>query len=196
MNFHGSKYDIMEWLAPETALEEALLRDPSFCAGLLWGEPRFGHPEGLVLLHIREVLNNIDRLPLEAADRQKLRLVAYAHDTFKHQEDKNRLPRNWQLHHGVLARKFMEKYTHDSEVLDVIELHDEAYYSWRMVHVFEKKTEGFIRLQSLLNRVDPFLQLYYLFFKCDTCTGDKNPAPMKWFEQAVPQVDRVELCRY
>ncbi len=196
MNHSDSLYNFTDWLSPETALENALLQDSYFREGLLWGEPRFGHPEGLILLHIHEVLNNIEKLSVTPLVRQKLRLVAYVHDTFKHKEDKNRLPRNWQLHHGVLARKFMEQFTHDREILDLIELHDEAYYSWRMISVFNKKTEGFIRLHRLLNRIQPFLQLYYLFFKCDTCTGDKNPAPMKWFETNVPGIQKISLCKY
>ena len=33
------------------------------------------------------------------------------------------------------------------------------------------------------------LQLYYLFFKCDTQTGDKTQAPLKWFEREVPGIE-------
>ena len=46
-----------------------------------------------------------------------------------------------------------------------------------------------MRLQKLLKTLDDRLQLYYLFFKCDTATGDKNQAPLKWFEQAIPNID-------
>ena len=40
---------------------------------------------------------------------------------------------------------------------------------------------------------DGNMQLYYLFFKCDTSTGDKNPAPMKWFEKTMKGIDVVQL---
>jgi hypothetical protein len=81
-------------------------------------------------LHVGEVLENINRIPyLEAKEREQLRLVALAHDTFKYAEDRSR-PRNWEKHHAVLARKFMEKYTRDTTVLNLIEAHDDAYYLW------------------------------------------------------------------
>jgi hypothetical protein len=66
-------------LQPETTLEEKLLAAPAFRKGLLWGEPRFGHPEGIVAFHVKEVLENIALIPrLSAADRSNLRLIALA----------------------------------------------------------------------------------------------------------------------
>ena len=35
-------------ITAETELERKLLDDPRLRAGLEWGAPRFGHPEGLV----------------------------------------------------------------------------------------------------------------------------------------------------
>ncbi|MBN8527534.1 MAG: hypothetical protein J0M02_19550, partial [Planctomycetes bacterium] len=40
-------------------------------------------------------------------------------------------------------------------------------------------------LESLLERMNYCLQLYYLFFKCDTQSGDKTQAPLKWFEKTI-----------
>jgi hypothetical protein len=37
-------------------------------------------------------------------------------------------------------------------------------------------------------------QMYYLFFKCDTQTGDKTQAPLKWFEQNVSGIDIVPIA--
>ena len=121
---------IQSLLRPETDLERHLLWVPEFRYGLLWGEPRFGHPEGQVGIHIREVLDNIDLVPgLTPPERLQLRLVALVHDTFKYAEDRSR-PRDWSKHHGVLARRFLEPYTNDAIVLDLIETHDDAYYAW------------------------------------------------------------------
>lgn len=176
-------------LRPETPLERYLLATTEFRHGLMWGEPRFGHPEGKVVLHVRDVLDNIDLIPnLSAPQREQLRLIAFAHDTFKFAEDRSR-PRDWQKHHGVLARRFMESNTGDRAVLDVIETHDDAYYIWlaeRHGHGPEGKT-----LDSLLDRLDYCLQLYYLFFKCDTQTGDKTQAPLIWFERSVEGIELV-----
>ena len=48
--------DFHEMLKPETELEVRLLENPLFQEGLNWGKPRFGHPEGKVGLHVRDVL--------------------------------------------------------------------------------------------------------------------------------------------
>lgn len=169
-------------LQPETSLEKGILLAPEILKGLDWGTPRFGHPEGKVLYHVREVLDNIEQLNVDKLSRQKLRLITIVHDTFKYLEDKSK-KRDWSKHHSVLARQFMEKFTEDQAVLDVIELHDEAYYAWRLIKLYNKEIEGKKKLEQLLNRLGDNLQLYYLFFKCDTQTGDKIQAPLKWFEK-------------
>lgn len=181
-------------LRPETALEKYLLAVPEFRQGLLWGEPRFGHPEGKVALHVREVLDNIDAIHgLSGPVRTQLRLIAFAHDTFKFAEDRSH-PRDWSKHHGQLARRFLEPLTTDRAVLDVVETHDDAYYAW-----LGQKNVQFARdnkhksLETLLQRVDHCLQLYYLFFKCDTQTGDKTQASLKWFERVAPGIAYVPV---
>ncbi|MEM1319185.1 MAG: hypothetical protein AAGG75_02955 [Bacteroidota bacterium] len=184
--------DVEKIMAPESSIERRLLDEPSFRRGLLWGKPRFGHPEGKIVLHIREVLDNIDQLNITDNERHQLRLIAYAHDTFKYQEIKGH-PRDWSQHHGKIARRFMTQYSDDSTILDIIDLHDEAYYSWRHTHVYRDSLRGQNRLESLLNQIGANIQLYYLFFKCDTRTGDKNQSPLKWFENNVPGIDIVDF---
>ena len=180
-------------LNPETDLERLLVSLPEFRHGLWWGEPRFGHPEGKVAFHVREVLQNISAIPnLLPEDRTRLRLIALAHDTFKHAESRSR-PRDWTKHHGVLARRFMETYTSDSIVLDVIETHDDAYYKWLSQR---RRPSPHSQLDSLLSRVGHCLQLYYLFFKCDTQTGDKTQAPLRWFEQVAEGIEVVKIRPY
>jgi hypothetical protein len=170
-------------LKPENELELALLQSSDFRFGLLWGEPRFGHPEGQVCLHVREVLDNIERLPSALQGlKTQLRLIALVHDTFKYKEDRSR-PRDWTKHHGILARRFLESYTHDRAVLDVIETHDDAYYAWLNSNSGHSGSLSHKTLDSLQLRVGYCWQLYYTFFKCDTQTGDKTQASVKWFER-------------
>lgn len=183
-------------LKPENDLERTLLGAPEFQKGLFWGKPRYGHPEGKVLFHIKEVLENIDRLRLEDATlRSRLRLIALVHDTFKYKEDVRKGPnRDWSKHHSVLARKFMEQYTNDQQLLDVIELHDEAYYCWRLKILYNKVEEGNARLAILKERLGANnIQLYYLFFKCDTKTGDKTQSPLYWFEKNMEGIQVVHF---
>ena len=181
-------------LQPENEGEYQLLTFPEFRAGLLWGEPRFGHPEGKVALHVREVLDNIDRIRhLSTEERLRLRLVAIAHDTFKFAEDRNR-PRDWTKHHGHLARRYMETYTSDPIALDLIEMHDDAYYAWLYDRQEQFRNDNPTKsLDALLHRASGYLQEYYLFFKCDTQTGDKTQASLKWFERMVSGIEVVPV---
>ena len=46
--------------------------DPDWQRGVRWGRPRRGHPEGTVLAHIHEVLDNVDRLADSPEQRARL----------------------------------------------------------------------------------------------------------------------------
>ena len=187
-----SSSSLQALLQPESDLERTLLSVPEIQRGLQWGEPRFGHPEGAVALHVREVLDNIDRIPnLDATEREQLRLIGITHDAFKYAEDRSR-PRDWSKHHGVLARRFLETYTNQQAVLDVIETHDDAYYHWL---AFAKNGNS-SNIEKLFNRVGYCMRLYYLFFKCDTQTGDKTQASLRWFEKQLDQQVLVKIRPY
>jgi hypothetical protein len=47
---------MLDAITPETELERALLADPRLRAGLDWGAPRPGHPEGRVADHVAAIL--------------------------------------------------------------------------------------------------------------------------------------------
>ncbi len=179
-------------LKPETDLEAKIIADPEFQAGLFWGKPRYGHPEGQVINHIPEVLANVDKLSISTEMRRKLRLVTYVHDTFKHIEDKSK-PRDWTKHHSVYARKFLEKYIQETALLTITEMHDEAYHSWRLFALAKNPESSQLRLDNLLDKVGVDIQFYYLFFKCDTQTGDKIQAPVRWFEETVKGIEVVNF---
>lgn len=180
----GSKAAIFSLLQPENELEKKLLEHPDFLEGLFWGVPRRGHPEGEVYKHVREVLDNIDQLDLADEEREKLRLIAFVHDTFKHIEDKS-LPRDWSKHHAVHARRFLSDFIDDDDILDIVELHDEVFHCWNWVFMCGEIEIGEKKLRELINQLGPNLRLYYLFFKCDTLTGNKTLAPLWWFEEKI-----------
>lgn len=159
---------------------------------MVWGVPRYGHPEGKIWRHVLEVNENIDRMDIAPDVRRKLRIISWVHDTFKHIEHKGS-PRDWTKHHAVYARKFLESYVQDEGLLSIVELHDEAYYCWRLFALYDRARESERRLTELRRRLGDYWQLYYLFFKCDTCTGDKNPAPLQWFEENMPDIEVVEI---
>lgn len=181
--------DFETLIAPETPFESWLISMPEFQAGYNWGLPRFGHPEGKVGIHVKEVLENIDKLSIDSISRQQLRIVALSHDTFKYKENK-RLNGHEYKHHGLLAREFMERYCDDEVVLDIVELHDEAFYIWRAANLENKREAAGARLKNLLDRIGPHFGLYFQFFKSDTQTGDKMQAPIHWFEQCLRDIGK------
>ena len=192
MNKKISENQITAILKPETELERQFLADPDFQIGLMYGKPRYGHPEGQVLYHIPEVLANVDKLAISTEMRRKLRIITFVHDTFKNIEDKG-TPRDWSKHHGVYARKFLAKFIDDEVLLKITELHDEAYYCWRLYALYGQPEKSKLRLQHLFKEIKENRQLYYLFFKCDTQTGDKIQKPVKWFEETVEGIDIVHF---
>jgi hypothetical protein len=166
----------------ETELEKRIAADPEWQEGIDWGKPRTGHLEGPVKYHIADVLANIDRQCPTEEERRALRLVALIHDAFKYRVDESR-PKIGNNHHAHIARKFAERYIHDPVLLDLIELHDEAYNSWRLGAHRNRWHHAEERLDNLLQKIGPALPLYVRFFHADSETDSKDPAPIAWFEQ-------------
>jgi len=166
----------------ETDLEKSICTDPDWKKGAMWGEPRPGHSEGQVIYHIAEVLANIDRLASSDEERRDLRLIALIHDTFKYRVDPSK-PRLGENHHAKIARRFAERYLDDEALLEVIELHDEAFNSWRMGALKGQWREAEARADRLIARLGGSLSLYVRFFRADNQTVSKEQDSLVWFEQ-------------
>jgi hypothetical protein len=187
--------EIDERFKPETETERRIIKNPDWQEGVMWGKPRFGHPEGKVLYHIEEVLENVERLKTDPKTRFALRFITLTHDSFKYREDRS-CPRDWSRHHSILAREFSEQFTDNQAILDVIELHDEAYHIWKMHRNPLYKQAAQQRLEKLLFRLNDNIQLFYLFFKCDTQTGDKIQTSITWFEETLSKMGIELSIRY
>jgi hypothetical protein len=165
----------------ETDLETRICTNPQWQEGAAWGNPRPGHPEGRVAQHIAEVLASVERNASTPDERRDLRLIALLHDTFKYRVDRSK-PRIGDNHHAMIARHFAEHYIDDPALLDVIELHDTAYNCWRSA----KNSGDWARAEqvagNVLSRLGAALPLYVRFYRCDNATGDKDSAPLAWFE--------------
>lgn len=166
----------------ETELERRIAADPEWRAGLEYGRPRPGHPEGAVVCHIAEVLANVDRFYGDSPLRERLRLIALIHDNFKYRVEPAR-PRSGENHHAAIARRFSERYISDPCVLAVIELHDEAYNAWQKGHRNGDWSRAEERARALLQRLGGELELYLAFYACDNATGDKSQEPLEWFRK-------------
>lgn len=182
--------NIAEIIGPETDLEQRIISDPKFIEGALWGKPRGGHPEGQVIYHIQDVLQNVGRS--DPFIREKLRLITILHDTFKYKVDKTK-PKTGENHHGMIARRFAEQYITDTDILEVIELHDEAYNSWQKGHRDNKWDVAEKRANTLLQRLGNTLPLYIAFYSCDNTTGDKSNESFEWFLNRARKFSDVPL---
>ena len=169
---------------PETPLERAICADPAWRAGVAWGEPRSGHPEGTVIAHVGDVLANVDRVALGAADRERLRLAALVHDAFKGDVDRS-LPKTGENHHAMRARRFAERHLDDPDLLDVIELHDDAYLAWRHGRRSGDWDGAERRARALIGRLDgdsgERFALYLRFYRADNETDGKTDEHRHWF---------------
>ena len=168
----------------ETDLEVEICADPEWQKGAVWGRPRPGHPEGQVRYHLVEVLANVDRYATSPEERRDLRLIALIHDTLKYQVDPYK-PRTGENHHGMLARRFAERHLQDEALLEVIELHDEAYNSWCMGSRKRRWNAAEEHAGLLIDRLGARMALYLRFLRCDNETGSKQPDSVKWFIELV-----------
>lgn len=157
---------------PETTLERELARDRALLSGLAWGRPRPGHPEGRVGAHVGDILAAIT----EPAGRRRdeLRFLALVHDALKHRVRPDAAYSLDNDQHGVLARRFAERYTADPRILRTLELHDEPYRIWRT-----HPHDGRRTLQALLTRI-PDLALFLRFVELDGSTKGKDPRSLRW----------------
>jgi hypothetical protein len=159
-------------IAPETELEGQLLTDPRLRAGLGWGAPRPGHPEGRVADHVAAMLAAI---PSDDPLRRDLRFLALAHDSFKGEVRPDE-PSSRENDHAALARRFAERYTSDERLLLTLELHDEPYRIWHARDAPERM------LRLLLDRL-PDHELFARFVELDAADEGKDLTFLWWFRR-------------
>jgi hypothetical protein len=173
---------------PENGIEIAIISDADFIEGAFYGKVRNGHPEGQIIYHIKEVLENINKFYADDENRKNLRLIAIVHDTFKHKVDQTK-PKIGENHHGAIAAEFIHKYRHNTKLILIIALHDEAYNAWSQGGKHGNWYKAKSRAEKLINELNDFdcLNLYLKFFRCDNATGDKSNECYEWFKNLTEQ---------
>ena len=159
-------------ITAESELERELLHDPRLRAGLDWGTPRFGHPEGRVGDHVAAML---DGIPVDDPLHSELRFLALIHDSFKAdvRPDEKWSPDN---DHAMLARRFAEVYTSDERLLTTLERHDEPYWIWRHDDTPREA------LRPLLKAM-PDVELFARFVELDAANEGKDLTFLWWFRR-------------
>jgi hypothetical protein len=169
--------ELVPGFRPENDLERAVAATPEFRAGLAWGEPRPGHPEGSVAAHVADLLRKIDERGEAGERRQMLRFMSLVHDSFKYRVHEW-LPKTGSNHHASRARAFAERFTDDERVLATIELHDRPYWLWRKMRRHGRLDDaGFERMMGRIPDPDLFLD----FVELDGSTEGKDLEPVGWF---------------
>jgi hypothetical protein len=180
--------ELIPGFSPETDLERLVTQEPALLEGLAWGEPRAGHPEGPVGVHVAHLLEQIDRDGLSGEQREVLRFIALVHDALKYKV-RERLPRVGENHHAMRARRFAERFTDDERTLATIELHDRPYSIWRKLHRKGRLDES--ALERMLDRI-PDKELFLRFIELDGSTEGKRAEPIEWLRDEMTRRGLVE----
>lgn len=175
---------VISAIASETELERQLLDDPRLLAGLAWGQPRSGHPEGRVADHVAAMLAAI---PNHDALRSDLRFLAIIHDSFK-AEVRSDEPWSRENDHAIFARRFAERYTADQRLLTTLELHDEPYWIWRSTDAPEPV------VRRLLEQV-PDGELFARFVELDAANEGKDVTFLWWFRRELAMTGQLPSHR-
>jgi hypothetical protein len=190
----GSIKDLLPGFEAENELEARVTRDPDLLQGLAWGEPRAGHPEGRVAVHVEHLLERLDSWDEPPGRRAKLRFMALVHDAFK-SDVFERLPKMGRNHHADRARRFAERYTTDLDMLSAIQHHDRPYNLWRKM-----KRKGYLDERAFTKMLAdlPEMDLFVRFVELDGSTEGKTLEPIHWFRSELerrgyelPQPPRV-----
>jgi hypothetical protein len=179
------------------AIFNAVTTDPRYLRNLDWGEARSGHQEGTIRAHIAQLERNLDvlRPRLTEDDFWKLRVLIHTHDTFKAEAEPG-VPISAPKSHASLARSFLGEFCRDSDLLAIVQFHDEPLALWRQIKA--KGTVDQERLRTLLSGVQDW-NLFLAFSLIDGCTAGKNRESLRWlFQQVEGRVrstfSEVDIC--
>jgi len=81
----------------------------------------------------------------------------------------------------MIARRFAERIIDDDAVLDVIELHDEAFNAWQCGNRDGRWERAGQRAEALRERLGGNADLYLAFYRCDNSTAGKQQDCFEWF---------------
>jgi hypothetical protein len=165
------------------ALLAVIKQDNRYHRNIDWGEPRPGHPEGAVRMHIAELERGAERFRhrLPADDFCRLHVLIHVHDTFKAEAEEGVAITNPQSH-ASLARAYLAGFTDDEDLLAMVQFHDEPYALWRQVEHHRRLDQH--RFDALLAAIHNW-DLFLAFLIVDGSSDGKSRAPLRWFCTAI-----------
>jgi hypothetical protein len=166
-------------------LLQKIVADESYQANLDWGKPRRGHAEATVRAHVAELEENLDFLrPRLSEDAYwKLKLLIHVHDSFKAEATRG-VPITHPRSHASLARAFLARFCQDTDLLNMVQYHDEGHALWRGFQSERLVNAG--RLSGLVSRIQDW-DLFLAFCVIDSCTFSKERDSIRWFVAEIGQ---------
>lgn len=158
---------------------EQIVSDPRYLKNIEYGEPRSGHPEGKVKLHIAELEEILEKFTSRISEEQywKLKFLIHVHDAFKAEATPNS-PIESSNSHASLAKKFASKFTDDADLLNMLQFHDVNYALWK-----EYAATGSYDLERFSRLLDTIVDwdLFLIFLVIDGSSVGKDPEKLRWF---------------
>lgn len=176
---------------------EKVKADPLYQKNIEYGEPRPGHPEGAVKNHIADLEANLEELQRlgriqSDEDYWKLKFMIHVHDLFKATTE-NPAASLAHLSHATLAKEYASQFINDSDLLNMLEYHDENYELWK--EYLENGGYNKKRFENLLQTVKDW-DLFLLFIIIDGCTKGKDYAKLSWFINEVKKYKTTKIQSY
>jgi len=161
---------------------EKIKADARYLRNIEYGEPRAGHPEGKVKRHIADLEKNLELLWQGGKigtldDYWKLKFMIHVHDAFKAEEERNKPPTH-PHNHAFLAKQYASQHTDDTDLLNMIQFHDENYELWK--EYLQTGSYDAERFHNLLKAIQNW-DLFLLFIIIDGCTMGKDYSKLGWF---------------
>jgi len=162
---------------------QRIVADDRYQQNLDWGAPRKGHPEGTVRAHIAEIEPNLETLRPKLADTDywKLKLLIHTHDSFKADSEKG-VSITHPKSHASLAHQFLADFCDDSDLLAMVQYHDEPFALWRQQESKGKYNQE--RFDTLLANIGDW-NLFLAFNIIDGCSEGKSREPLHWLFREV-----------
>lgn len=156
------------------------MADPRYQRNIEYGHPRSGHPEGKVKLHIIDLESNLEQLvqrDISSEDYWKLKFLIHVHDTFKAEAEQD-VSILHHRSHATLAREYANQYTNDTDLLNILQFHDQNYVLWK--DYLRTGSYDMETLNMLFDAIQNW-DLFLMFTIIDGCTKGKDYSKLTWF---------------
>lgn len=163
--------------------------DKCYLRNIEYGVPRPSHPEGSIKRHIAQLEESLSRIEhlLIPEEIIKLKILIHVHDLFKAESKKGVAILNPHSH-ASLAKSFLEQFTDDQDMLNMLQFHDALYSLWRRSNKTRFKPtenpndyhqETTKRLETLASLIKD-QKLFLTFVIIDSLTPGKDYRPVTW----------------